>query len=151
MSYKPGYKTSEFWFTLVSFLFSGLYLVGIIGDPDQKEELITAISHGVESVILIGGQVMILYKYINGRNSIKETQSNQTEIENEQQAKRPTRKRSPAKSSKSTKSTKSTSTRSTKRKPASTTNKSGTNTTRSRKNNTKNTTKSTSNKKDSGS
>ena len=147
-AYKPGYRTSEFWFTLVSFLFSGLYLVGIIGDPDQKEELITAISHGVESVILIGGQVLILYKYINGRNSVKDNQSKQTEIENEQQAKRPARKRSPAKSSKSTKSTKS---RSTKRKPASTTNKSGTNTTRSRKNNTKNGTKSTSNKENSGS
>lgn len=68
---KPGYRTSEFWFTLVSFLFSGLYLLGIIGDNSQKEDLIRDVSHGVESMILIGGQLAILYKYINSRKEIK--------------------------------------------------------------------------------
>ena len=68
---KPGYRTSEFWFTLVSFLFSGLYLLGIIGDNSQKEDLIRDVSHGVESVILIGGQLAILFKYINSRKEIK--------------------------------------------------------------------------------
>ncbi len=71
---KPGYKTSEFWFTLVSFLFSGLYLIGIFGeDAQQKEDLIRDVSHGVESVILISGQVALLMRYSNGRKSIKET------------------------------------------------------------------------------
>lgn len=71
---KPGYKTSEFWFTLVSFLFSGLYLIGIFGeDAQQKEDLIRDVSHGVESVILISGQVALLMRYLNGRKSIKET------------------------------------------------------------------------------
>lgn len=71
---KPGYKTSEFWFTLVSFLFSGLYLIGIFGeDAQQKEDLIRDVSHGVESVILIGGQIALLMRYLNGRKSIKET------------------------------------------------------------------------------
>jgi len=69
---KPGYKTSEFWFTLVSFIFSGLYLTGILTENEQKEELITVVSHAVESVILISGQVLILYKYIKGRNTVKE-------------------------------------------------------------------------------
>lgn len=68
---KPGYRTSEFWFTLVSFVFSGLYLIGILKENDQKEQLIEIVSHGVESVILIGGQVLILYKYIKGRNEVK--------------------------------------------------------------------------------
>jgi hypothetical protein len=68
---KPGYRTTEFWFTLVSFVFSGLYLIGIIGDPSQKEELISTVSHAVESCILIGGQFVILYKYINSRNQEK--------------------------------------------------------------------------------
>jgi len=68
---KPGYRTSEFWFTLVSFVFSGLYLVGLIGDNSQKEDLIRDVSHGVESMILIGGQLAILYKYINSRKEIK--------------------------------------------------------------------------------
>jgi hypothetical protein len=70
---KPGYRTSEFWFTLVSFIFSGLFLLGLIGDNDQKEELIRDVSHGVESVILIGGQLLILYNYINARKVIKST------------------------------------------------------------------------------
>jgi hypothetical protein len=71
---KPGYKTSEFWFTLVSFLFSGLYLIGIFGeDSQQKEDLIRDVSHGVESIILISGQLALLFRYINGRKQIKET------------------------------------------------------------------------------
>jgi hypothetical protein len=72
MKMKPGYRTSEFWFTLVSFIFSGLYLTGILTENDQKEELITVVSHAVESCILIGGQLVILYKYVNGRSKIKE-------------------------------------------------------------------------------
>lgn len=71
MKIKAGYRTSEFWFTLVSFVFSGLFLMGIIGDPSQKEELISNISHGVESVILISGQLFVLYRYVKGRNEIK--------------------------------------------------------------------------------
>ena len=67
MKIKPGYRTSEFWFTVVSFIFSGLYLLGLIGDNSQKEDLIRDVSHGVESIILIGGQLAILWKYINSR------------------------------------------------------------------------------------
>lgn len=70
---KPGYKTSEFWFTLVSFIFSGFYLLGIISDNAHKEDLIRDVSHGVESVILIGGQLAILWKYINSRKTIKQS------------------------------------------------------------------------------
>ena len=73
MKIKPGYRTSEFWFTVVSFIFSGLYLLGLIGDNSQKEDLIRDVSHGVESVILIGGQLAILWKYINSRKEIKQT------------------------------------------------------------------------------
>ena len=71
-TYKAGYKTSEFWFTAVSFIFSGLYLIGIIGDNSQKEDLIRDVSHGVESIILIGGQLLILWKYIKGRSTVKQ-------------------------------------------------------------------------------
>ena len=71
MKIKAGYKTSEFWFTLVSFIFSGLYLTGILKENEQKEELITIVSHAVESVILISGQVWILARYIRGRNEVK--------------------------------------------------------------------------------
>lgn len=71
MKVKAGYKTSEFWFTLVSFIFSGLYLTGVLTENEHKEELITVVSHAVESVILISGQVFILLKYIKGRNEVK--------------------------------------------------------------------------------
>jgi hypothetical protein len=70
---KPGYRTSEFWFTLVSFLFSGLYLVGLLEDNAQKENLIHETSRGLEATILVMGQLIVLFKYINGRTKLKQT------------------------------------------------------------------------------
>jgi hypothetical protein len=70
---KPGYRTSEFWFTLVSFIFSGLYLSGIITDNNQKEDLIQETSKGLEAVILVAGQLIVLYKYVKSRSEIKKT------------------------------------------------------------------------------
>jgi hypothetical protein len=74
---KPGYKTSEFWFTLVSFIFSGFYLIGIVGENQQKEELITIVSHAVESIILISGQVFIFARYLKGRTEVKKIVENE--------------------------------------------------------------------------
>jgi competence ComEA-like helix-hairpin-helix protein len=73
--YKPGYRTSEFWFTLVSFIFSGLFLLGVIKQEDTKDELIEIVSHAVESIILISGQTIIFYRYINSRNKYNEQYS----------------------------------------------------------------------------
>ena len=88
MKLKPGYRTSEFWFTLVSFIFSGLYLTGLVSDNEHKEELITTVSHAVESCILIGGQLIILYKYVNGRTKIKENfETKETDNERKQPSK----------------------------------------------------------------
>lgn len=98
MSVKAGYKTSEFWFTLVSFLFSGLYLTGILKENDQKEELITIVSHAVESVILISGQVWILARYIRGRTEVKKTveKKNQETVDEPKRTNpRPSRKSKP--------------------------------------------------------
>jgi hypothetical protein len=71
---KPGWKTSEFYITLVSFIFSGLYLIGVIGETSYKDELIRDVSHAVESVILIGGQLLIVYNYIKSREHVKEVE-----------------------------------------------------------------------------
>jgi hypothetical protein len=71
---KKNYQTSEFWFTVVTMVFSALYLMGWITDFDQKEELIGDISHGVESVFLVGGQLAVLFKYIKSRNEQKQAQ-----------------------------------------------------------------------------
>jgi hypothetical protein len=70
---KPGYRTSEFWFTLVSFIFSGAYLFGVLDDFNQKEDLIQETSKGVEAVILIIGQLTLLFRYIKGRTDLKKT------------------------------------------------------------------------------
>jgi len=64
---RPGYKTSEFWFTLVSFIFSGLFLLGVIDDPDTKDNLTDIFTHVTESVILLGGQALVLSRYIRKR------------------------------------------------------------------------------------
>lgn len=116
MKIKAGYKTSEFWFTLVSFIFSGLYLAGILKENDQKEELITIVSHAVESTILIGGQVLILAKYIKGRNEVKKiveqeklvavTKEEKTKDEPERTNNRTNRKNSSRAKTKTTKSKK---------------------------------------------
>lgn len=68
---KPGYKTSEFWFTLVSFIMSGLFLAGIIGEPETKDQLTDVFTHVTESVILLGGQAMVLSRYIKKRKEEK--------------------------------------------------------------------------------
>ena len=81
MSIKPGYRTSEFWFTLVSFLFSGLYLLGILESSTQKEDLIAETSRGLEALILIIGQLAVLFRYIKGRNDIKKIWWSNNKIE----------------------------------------------------------------------
>jgi hypothetical protein len=96
MKIKAGYRTSEFWFTLVSFIFSGLFLLGVIGDYSQKEELIRDISHGVESVILIGGQLFVLYRYVKGRNEIKKIVEEE-ELEKIKHSPRPSTPKRPSK------------------------------------------------------
>jgi hypothetical protein len=68
---KPGYRSSEFWLTVVSFVFSGLYLVGLLDDHSQKEDLIAETSRGVEAVILVIGQLVVLYRYVKGRSELK--------------------------------------------------------------------------------
>jgi hypothetical protein len=86
---RSGYRTSEFWFTLVSFVFSGLFLLGVIGDSSYKEELIRDVSHAVESVILISGQIFLVYRYIKGRNDIKHIVEEE-ELEKIRLSKKPT-------------------------------------------------------------
>ena len=58
-----GYQTSEFWFTLVSFIISGLFIFGVITEADTKDDLISVSTHVVESIILIGGQFALFSRY----------------------------------------------------------------------------------------
>ena len=81
--YKPGYRTSEFWFTLVSFIISGLFLFGIIKDDSTKDELIGVVTHAVESIILIIGQFGIFWRYLDHRNRYKRDYSKEKQEEYE--------------------------------------------------------------------
>lgn len=80
---KPSYKTSEFWFTLVSFIMSGLFLFGVIKEPDTKDELTDIFTHVTESVILLGGQALVLSRYIRKRKEekIEEEKTKQKEAD----------------------------------------------------------------------
>jgi hypothetical protein len=62
-----GYQTSEFWFTLVSFIISGLFLGGVILEADTKDDLISVSTHVVESIILIGGQFALFGRHMARR------------------------------------------------------------------------------------
>ena len=104
---KSGYKTSEFWFTTVSFIFSGLYLLGIIGENQHKEELIEVVSHAVESIILISGQVIILAKYIKGRQEEKLRQQELELLQTEAKSNASRRKKTSTNNSKQSHTTKS--------------------------------------------
>ena len=64
---KKSYQTSEFWFTIVSFVISGLFILGVITEPDTKDDLISVATHVVESIILLGGQFMVFSRYLNKR------------------------------------------------------------------------------------
>ena len=65
-----GLKTSEFWFTLVSFIISGLFLFGVIVESDTKDDLIDVSTHVVESIILIGSQFALFSRYRSRRKKV---------------------------------------------------------------------------------
>ena len=75
-----GYQSSEFWFTLVSFIISGLFIFGVITEADTKDDLISVSTHVVESIILIGGQFAFFSRYLSKRK--REEQEN-TEVSKE--------------------------------------------------------------------
>lgn len=80
---KKNYQTSEFWFTLISFIFSGLFLFGVIDSNETKENLTDVFIHAAESIILIGGQAAILFRYISKRKQekIEEEKTKQKEAD----------------------------------------------------------------------
>lgn len=67
---KPGYKTTEWWITLGSFLVCGFVLTGVVSQ-DNQNTIAQIVTHAITSVGLVAGQVAIAYKYISGRNQRK--------------------------------------------------------------------------------
>lgn len=98
--YKPGYKTSEFWVTLISFMCSGLYLIGIISFEDRNSTT-DVLAHAIESIILIAGQAAIFMGYIKSRSVVKQKvleESKEREKQNDNRRKSSTRTKSNTKS-----------------------------------------------------
>jgi hypothetical protein len=104
--YKPGYKTSEFWVTLISFVCSGLYLIGIISFEDSNSTT-SVLAHAVESIILIAGQAAIFMGYIKSRSVVK-----QKALEEERENQSDNRRKSSTRTKSNTKSTRTKSKRS---------------------------------------
>lgn len=90
---KPGWKCSEFWFTLASFLCSGLYLLGTL-DKTQQDDTTEVLTHAMESIVLISGQTAIFWKYIKSRSEVKQAFWNNSK-EKKNVSKRSNNKRSP--------------------------------------------------------
>jgi hypothetical protein len=74
---KPGWKTTEFWLTLVTQIVSILAVLGLVSFGDAKE-LGDAITKAVGAVFVLVTNGAILWKYIQSRLS---TKSNEVEIE----------------------------------------------------------------------
>lgn len=106
--YKPGYKTSEFWVTFISFVCSGLYLVGIISFEDSNSTT-SVLAHAVESVILIAGQAAIFMGYIKSRSVVKQKTLEESK---ERENKGDNRRKSSTRTKSNTKSTRTKSKRS---------------------------------------
>lgn len=66
METKPGYKTTEFWLTLVTTVASLAVALGYV-TPDQSAQAQTAIGQIVGGVVALVG----LVRYIAGRETAK--------------------------------------------------------------------------------
>jgi hypothetical protein len=73
---KPGWKTTEFWLTLGTFIVTGSILTGMLA-PERKDTLINIISHSVESIAMVAGQTIMLLKYITSRQEAKKVLTKQ--------------------------------------------------------------------------
>jgi hypothetical protein len=88
-------------------MFSGAYLIGVLDDFNQKEDLIQETSKGLEAAILIIGQLTVLFKYIKGRTDLKKTWWNTASPEERKEAtKRHSRSKNDTKRTNSTRSRK---------------------------------------------
>lgn len=67
---KPGWKTTEFWLTLGTFIVTGFVLTGMLA-PEREQTLINVISHSVESIAMVGAQAVMLCRYMNSRKDVK--------------------------------------------------------------------------------
>lgn len=68
---KSGYKTTEFWLTVGTFITSGLFLLGVIG-PDTRDSLTGTSHQTVETISMVIAQSAVLVRYISARKAEKQ-------------------------------------------------------------------------------
>lgn len=66
-----GWKTSEFWLTLLTVVFSLVYLFK--GRADQLQETAPIIQQTAESIALLITNLAVIFRYIKSRENIKTT------------------------------------------------------------------------------
>lgn len=66
-----GYKTTEFWITLVTVISGMLFILGVVG-PDGRDTTAETGHHTVESVSMIAGLIGLGWQYLRGRQKLKE-------------------------------------------------------------------------------
>lgn len=67
---EPSWKTSEFWTALIGQLAAIAVLVGLVL-PQDAETLAQALTQVAEAVILIAGQLAVIWKYIDSRTQVR--------------------------------------------------------------------------------
>lgn len=72
---KSGYKSTEWWLTLGTFISCGLVLAGVIS-KDNGDTTGAILQHVILSVSLVAGQVAVVYKYVSGRQKEKVAHAN---------------------------------------------------------------------------
>lgn len=67
---KPGWKTTEFWMTLLTQLVGLLVILGVISTQDRAS-IEGALSSAITAVVTLIAQVSVLWKYIQDRTQLK--------------------------------------------------------------------------------
>jgi hypothetical protein len=67
---KPGYKSTEFWLTVVAQVFGLVLLFGVL-TAEQSATLYDAIARIVEAVVALAAALVPLIEYIKARTGLK--------------------------------------------------------------------------------
>lgn len=67
---KSGYKTTEFWLTLIAQIVPVLVLLGVIG-AEQAETLQGTLGDAVKAFFALVAAVLPIWKYIDSRTQVK--------------------------------------------------------------------------------
>lgn len=71
MTEKPGWKTTEFWLSLIAQAAPVLVILGVL-DASEADALNTALADAVKATFALLASVGVIWKYIESRTRVKE-------------------------------------------------------------------------------